>query len=209
MEKKKINHYETANIAVNAVIFIIKDQKLWVYLSTREKAPFQNLLELPGGLLQPKETAEITLARKLKDITGVKNHFFQQFHTFTNPNRDPRSRIISIGFIALLAYDKVSNLKDFHQIDALPKLAFDHKEIIDRAIKYLKLNIDSQFVDQLMPNSFPLNDLQIVYEVIEGKKLDNRNFRKKILNSGLIQKAKIVQKNVNHRPASLYQFIKS
>lgn len=208
MEKKKSLTYEIANIAVNAVIFIIKDQKLWVYLSTREKTPFQNLLELPGGLLHPRETAEITLARKLKDITGAKNHFFQQFHTFTNPNRDPRSRIISIGFIALLAYDKISNLKNFHEVSALPKLAFDHKEIIDHAVKYLKLNIDSQFVDQLMPKSFPLNELQVVYEVIEGKKLDNRNFRKKVLNSGLIQKAKTVQKNVNHRPASLYHFIK-
>lgn len=208
MENKIIGNYENAKIAVNAVIFIIKDKRLMVYLAERENEPFQKSLELPGGLLHPQETAEETLSRKLKDVVGVKNIFFQQFHTFTDPKRDPRDRAISIGFMALLSNEKVSDFKNFYQVEALPKLAFDHREIIKGAVEYLEQNIESQFANQLMPEFFPLNDLQVVYEVVEGKKLDNRNFRKKILSSGAVKKAKIVQKNVNHRPASLYQFIK-
>lgn len=208
MKNKIVKNYENSKIAVNAVIFTIKDQKLLVYLLERENKPFQKYLELPGGLLHPQETAEETLARKLTDIVGTKKIFFQQFYTFTDPQRDPRDRAISIGFIALLSSEKISSYKDFYSVKTLSELAFDHREIINKAIKYLKQNIDSQFANQLMPDFFPLNDLQTVYEVVGGKKLDNRNFRKKILSSEIVEKAKIVQKNVNHRPASLYRFVK-
>ncbi len=206
MKDKKVKNYENANIAINAVIFAIKDQKLMVCLQTREKDPYKKCLELPGGLLHPKETAEETLVRKLKDFTEIKNQSLQQFYTFTSPKRDPRTRTISIGFIALISYEKILNPKDFYSTDSLSKLAFDHQKIINRAVEFLKENIDNQFISQLMPKVFPLNDIQMVYEIVEGKKLDNRNFRKKILNSGIIKKAKTIQKNVNHRPASLYQF---
>ena len=204
--KEKNKNYEFANIAVNAVICTIKDKKLLIYLQTREKDPFKNYLELPGGLLHQKETAQETLIRKLKNITELKNHSLHQFQTFTDPKRDLRSRTISIGYIALLSSEKITSLKNFYQVDSLTKLAFDHQEIIKSAIKFLKQNINNQLIQELMPKIFPLNDLQVVYQVISQKKIDNRNFRKKVLNSNLLQKAKIVQKNVNHRPASLYQF---
>lgn len=204
--KEKNKNYEFANIAVNAVIFTIKDKKLLIYLQTREKDPFKNCLELPGGLLHKKETAQETLVRKLKNITELKNYPLHQFQTFTDPKRDPRSRTISIGYIALLSPEKITSLKNFYPINSLVKLAFDHQEIVKSATKFLKQNINNQLIQELMPSSFPLNDLQIVYEVISQKKIDNRNFRKRILNSNLLQKAKTIQKNVNHRPASLYQF---
>lgn len=196
--------YEQGKIAVNAVVFTIQNNDLFVYLDIREKEPFKDSLELPGGLLLPDETAEGTLFRKLKDI-GQKDIFFQQFYTFTSPKRDPRGRTISIGFIALLSPDKILHTENFYQLSSLSKLAFDHQEIMNMAVKYLEQNTDS-LVRQFMPDFFPLNDLQRVYEVIRQKKLDNRNFRKKVLDSGILKKIKKTQKNVAHRPATLYKF---
>lgn len=192
--------------AVDAVIFTIKGTELFVYLNFREKAPFKGLLEIPGGLLSSQETAEDTLKRKLINVLGIKAVFFQQFYTFTKPNRDPRGRVVSIGFIALASSDKLSDITHLYPLNSLPRLAFDHKEIIEKARLYLKQNIESQLVKEFMPKIFPLNDLQKVYEVIGGKKLDNRNFRKKILNSGTVTKVNKKQEYVNHRPATLYRF---
>jgi 8-oxo-dGTP diphosphatase len=200
------NSYEHGRIAVDAAIFTIKDGQLFLYLNTREKEPFEGLAELPGGLLLPNETAEETLARKLKDVMGVSDVFFEQFHTFTDPSRDPRSRTISIAFIALLPADKIKEEAKFVQIEALPKLAFDHQEIIQNAVGYLQQNIDHEFARQFLPEYFPLNDLQMVYEVITKEKFDNRNFRKKMVDSGIVKKVKKVQENVSHRPAALFKF---
>src|SRR5689334_22823580 len=124
--QKQMNRYEEGRIAVDSVIFTIKDQTLLVYVHTREKDPYKDLAELPGGLLLPDETAEETLARKLKDVTGDSDVFFEQFYTFTDPQRDPRKRTISIGFIALLSADKIVNAENFYKVTKLPKLAFDH-----------------------------------------------------------------------------------
>lgn len=206
MKTDKLKSYEQGRIAVDAVIFTIKDQKLLAYLNVREKDPYKNLAELPGGLLLPNETAEETLSRKLRDVTGNIDVFFEQFYTFTKPKRDPRGRTVSIGFIALLSEDKISNTENFYKLDNLPELAFDHQEIINEAHKYLQHNLDHEFVKQFLPRNFPLNDLQMVYEVIGQKKLDNRNFRKKVLDLGIIKKIKKIQKNVAHRPATLYQY---
>ncbi|MFA5933231.1 MAG: NUDIX domain-containing protein [Microgenomates group bacterium] len=198
-------NYEQGNIAVDAVIFTVYDQNLLVYLNTREKEPFKGLFELPGGLLLPNETAEDTLSRKLKDIVENNDVFFEQFRTFTKPKRDPRGRTISIGFIALVPYDHIINTKNLCPVNSLSDLAFDHIEIIMKAQKYLEENTD-KLARQFMPKLFPINDLQIVYEVAGQKKLDNRNFRKKVLDSGVLKKMGKTQKNVTHRPANLYQF---
>ncbi|QQG42101.1 MAG: NUDIX hydrolase [Candidatus Woesebacteria bacterium] len=207
MRTKILSGYEESSIAVNAVILTIKDGELLVYLNSREKEPYKNLSELPGGLLRKLESAEQTLSRKIKDIFGKKNVFLKQFYSFTKPNRDPRGRVVSIGFIALISPDKVANFDNFQRIGTLPKLAFDHKEIIEKALEYLKENLDNQIVKEFMPPYFPLNGLQTVHEIIGKKKLDNRNFRKKIISSGTIRKVTMIQKNVPHRPAVLYRFI--
>lgn len=207
MKASKPGSYERGRIAIDVVILTIKDQKLFVYLNTREKEPFKSLAELPGGLLLTHEAAEQTLARKLKDVIGVEDIFFQQFYTFTEPNRDPRGRTISIGFIALVPEDKVKNANNFYTLTNFPKLAFDHQKIIEEAITYLKQNTDNQIVKHFMPAYFPLNDLQRVYEIIRQRKLDNRNFRKSILDSGIIEDTGKIQQNVAHRPASLFRYI--
>lgn len=200
-------NYETVRVAVNLVLFTIRDGALWVHLTIREKAPFKELRELPGGLLITNETAESTMKRKVSASLQFEALMIQQFHTFTNPDRDPRIRTISIGYIALLPTEMITEWKDFFDTTNLPALAFDHQEIIERARTYLQKNASDQFVKQLVPEQFPLNQLQRVYEVLLDETLDNRNFRKKMLASGAIKKAGQKQKNVTHRPATLFKFV--
>lgn len=197
--------YENSRVAVDAVVFTIKNGALMVCLEIREKSPFKGMYQLPGGLLQKSETAEETLERKLNGMFGSKV-YFQQFHTFTSPKRDPRERTITIGFMALVNGDKVGDSQTIVPVKKLPEMAFDHKEIIMTAYKILRENPETKIVKEFMPTHFPLNDLQKVHESITEEKLDNRNFRKKMIDGGLVEKSNKIQKNVSHRPALLYKF---
>jgi 8-oxo-dGTP diphosphatase len=201
------SEYESANVAIDAVIFTIGEGKLKVFLNEREKEPFYGQYELPGGLILQKESAEETLKRKLKDILSKEVHFMQ-FHTFTNPDRDPRRRTISIGFIALMDSDKIKDKNKWYDIGSLPKIAFDHRLIIEKAKRYLAENIDSNIVRHFMADEFPLNKLQEIYEAINDKKYDNRNFRKSMIRLGIVKSIGRMEKNVSHRPAELYKFVK-
>ena len=196
--------YEKARIAVDAVIFTLHDKKLKVMLHKREKEPYAGKLELPGGLLQGDETAEETLRRKLAEVH--KDIFFQQFFTFTHPSRDPRERTVSIGFVALIGHEKLKDLGNWHDCSRLAGFAFDHREIIAKARDYLKDNISSLIVKEFMPKEFPLNRLQEAYEVIEQKRYDNRNFRKKMISSGIVAETNKLETGVSHRPAKLFRF---
>lgn len=198
--------YETARVAVDAVIFTIHEKKLKVFLLTREKGPFQGKKELPGGLLHSDEIAEKALSRKIKEILNSDKLYFEQFFTFTEPHRDPRTRTVSIGFIALINSQKIKDFSNWSDHKSIKDLAFDHKIIIEKAVEYLKKEINSIIAMQFMPSLFPLNRLQEVYEIIENKKYDNRNFRKKILNEDVVIETKKIEKNVSHRPAKLYKF---
>jgi 8-oxo-dGTP diphosphatase len=133
--------YAKARIAVDPVIFTISDTTLKVLLQKREKEPFKNKYELLGGLIDQNEGAKETLKRKLKEVLDTDKFFFKQFHTFTWPKRDPRERIISIAYVALIEKNNANN-KNWFEINDLPSLAFDHKEIIERAKENLKENID-------------------------------------------------------------------
>jgi 8-oxo-dGTP diphosphatase len=203
----KRSNYAVARVAVNVVILTFWQKKLWVYVTNREKKPYSGLLELPGGLLQNRETAEETLKRKMDSWLKVKNVFCEQFYTFTEPRRDPRTRTISVAFVAMLDAGKIDNWADFYQIDKIKKLAFDHKKIVDKALGSIKSNLDGWSIQHFFPKDFPINDLQVLYELISGKKVDNRNFRKRMINLGLLEKVEKVQKGVAHRPAKLYRFV--
>lgn len=200
-------NYEVSRVAVDAVICTIRDAQLFVYLNVREKPPGKGLFELPGGLLLARETAEATLARKVTDVVSARPTFLEQFYTFTTPDRDSRTRTISIGSVALLPAEEVVDWDPFQSVESLPKLAFDHRQIIETAINYLRGRADYQFIRHLLPKQFPLNQAQMVYEVLLGETVDNRNFRKKLLASGLVKKIDQRQANVPHRPAALYQFL--
>ncbi len=200
-----VQKYEKSRIAVDMVILSIHEGGLKVYLEDREKVPFTGKKELPGGLLRPDETAEQTLERKLKQVLGKGNIFFTQFYTFTGPKRDPRERTVSIGFIALVNENVIKDHSCWYSADVMG-LAFDHKDIVMKAREYLKNNINSLIVSQFLPKEFPLNKLQEAYEVIEDKKYDNRNFRKKMISSGIVVESDKMEENVSHRPAKLFKF---
>lgn len=201
-----VKEYEAAKVAIDPVIFTISNGRLKVLLHTREKEPFKNLKELPGGLLLPGETAEETLNRKLKELVGCSGIFFKQFGTFTEPSRDPRDRTISIGFVALINEEKIKNVVSWYDLESVEKFAFDHKKIVQAGRRYLKENIDVSIVRHFLPELFPLNKLQEIYEILEEKKYDNRNFRKKMIYSGNIEEANQIERNVSHRPAKLFKF---
>lgn len=200
------NRLERSWVAVDAVIFTIKDGALWCYLRTREKEPFKGKLELLGGLMYPTETAKETLTRKLMQNLPHEHIYFQQFHTFTAIDRDPRERAVSIAYIALVNASSVSNMSDWYPYNKLKDLAFDHQQILKEAYTFLRENVSTLIVKQFMPQYFALNELQKAYEVIEGKKYDNRNFRKKMIQSEIVKETKKQETGVSHRPATLYRF---
>jgi 8-oxo-dGTP diphosphatase len=198
--------YEKSRIAVDPVIFSIKNGELKVLLHQRDKEPFDGNYELPGGLLRSEELPENRLNKKLKEMVGKEEIYFDQFDVFTAPDRDPRERTVSIGYIALVGREEVENEDRWFNARELPEMAFDHEQIVSKADKHLKDNLNTVIVKQFMPEFFPLNDLQKAYEVIEKKNYDNRNFRRKMTNQGIVEKTGKKQQNVSHRPASLYRF---
>lgn len=198
--------YEQAQIAVDPVVFTIRNGKLKVLLHQREKEPFSQKYELPGGLIRKEEPPENRLNKKLIEMMGKEDIFFDQFHTFAKPERDPRERVVSIGYIALVNKQKIENKEKWFDARNLPEMAFDHREIISEAEKYLKGNLDEVIVKQFMPELFPLNDLQKAYEVINQESYDNRNFRRKMINQEIVKETEKKQENVPHRPAKLYKF---
>lgn len=203
--------YEISNIAIDAVIFTIRNNKLSVFLKQREKEPFKGRLELVGGLLRDDETAEETLKRKILEHvhqTSQNQMFFKQFHTFTQVDRDPRSRVISIGYLALVNEDKIMQSDSWFPIKDLPTLAFDHNKIVKDAHTYLKENIGTEIIQSLMPKRFPLNNLQKIYEIIEEKEYDNRNFRRSMIAKELVVETKEILQGCSHRPPKLYMLKK-
>ncbi len=201
------SNHATAKIAIDPIIFTIHQNELKILLQKREKQPFKDKLELPGGLLLPNETATQTLKRKLKLLTGIKqNIFLKQFHTFTSPNRDPRQRTISIGFISLINENHITNFQDWHSYKEINNLAFDHKHIITSARDHLKSNTNPKLVKHFMPEFFPLNKLQKIYQILEESIYDNRNFRKKMISSKTVNETNQLETNVSHRPAKLFKF---
>lgn len=200
------DRYERARIGVDPIVFTIHAEELTVLLHEREKEPFKGRWELPGGLLRTGERPRHRLREKLRAMVGKEDLYLDQFDTFTEPDRDPRERTISIGYIALVSADVVERPERWFPVDELPEMAFDHAEIIDAAHTYLREHLDTVIVRQFMPELFPLNDLQRAYEVIEGREYDNRNFRRRMIRKGIVEETDRKQQDVSHRPATLYRF---
>jgi len=208
--------YEQPGITVDLVIFTVNQNKLKVMLVKRAEAPFAGYWSLPGGFLLVGESLEDAAFRVLKEKTGVKDVYLEQLYTFGKPNRDPRARVITVAYFALIPWEsldqpeseKVANLT-WSAVDQLPRLAFDHKEILKRAVQRLRAKASySNIVYGLMPEHFRLSELQTMYEIIIDGKLDKRNFRKRMLATGLLQETGKKDLLGAHRPAMLYQFKK-
>lgn len=212
--KSRFHAYETPLVTVDVSIFSVIDHQLKVLLIKRSHEPFIHQWALPGGFIRVDETLKEAAERRLYEETHVEDVFLQQIRAFGKPGRDPRGRIISIGFYALVsssrlkpeAHDTAEEVAWF-DIEQLPELAFDHQLIVDTARLMLQESLEETPVAfQLLPERFTLTELQRVYELIEDKILDKRNFRKKILATGLLVETGEVKKEGRHRPAMLYRF---
>jgi len=208
--------HEQLGVTVDLVIFTVNRDRLKVLLTKRAEAPFPGYWSLPGGFLLTGESLDEAALRVLKEKTGVRNVYLEQLYTFGKPNRDPRARVITVAYFALIPWanldqpesKKVTDLTWTH-VDQIPRLAFDHREILKSAVQRLRAKVSySNIVYGLMPERFRLSELQKMYEIILGDELDKRNFRKRMLASGLLQETGQKDLLGAHRPAMLYQFKK-
>jgi 8-oxo-dGTP diphosphatase len=203
-----------AALAVDCVVFGLDDDDLKVLLIRRGGEPFRGRWALPGGFVHVGESLEDAARRELAEETGVSRIFLEQLFTFGALGRDPRERIVSIAYYALvkLADHRVRAATDasdaawFADTD-LPKLAFDHAEIVDMARERLRGKVRYQPLGfELLARKFTLSQLQRMYEIILERTLDKRNFRKKILAMDLLVELDELERDVAHRAARLYRF---
>ena len=201
-------------IAVDVVLFTIQGGTLKVLLVKREHAPFRGMWALPGGLVSKDESVDDAALRELQEETNIGNIYLEQLYTFGEPTRDPRGRVITVAYYALVnwqqfqlkARQRVSEASWF-PVKRLPALAFDHERIIDYALERLRNKINYTTVGfQLLSRQFTLTELQSSYEVILGQRLDKRNFRRKMLQLGILKGTREFQANGRQRPARLYTF---
>jgi len=201
-------------VAIDLVIFSIRDNDLKVLLVQKDVWPFSGRWALPGCFASAKESLEETAKKELLAQTGIEGVVLEQSWVSSIPERDPRIRSISVSFLGMFSSDNYElpflgekvRLGWFSYRN-LPELVFDHALIKSNAYLNLRQRLKySNIAWCLLPTEFTLTQLQIVYEIVSGKKLDKRNFRKKIHNLELVDCTRKKQKNTSHRPALLYRF---
>lgn len=210
--------YEFARpaLTVDIVVFALDEEDLQVMLVERDLKPFAGQWALPGGFVRVDESLEDAARRELQEETGLKNIFLEQLYTFGDLNRDPRERVVTVAYYALVNFEghnvhastDARNAAWFAGND-MPKLAFDHQKILKTAHERLKGKVRYQPIGfELLPEKFTLRQLQHLYEVILDRKLDKRNFRKKVLGMEIVKETNDIEKDVAHRAARLYRFDK-
>jgi len=206
--------YPRASLTVDCVVFGFDGGELKVLLIQRALEPFKGRWALPGGFVHVDETLDEAARRELGEEAGLKNVFLEQLYTFGAVNRDPRERVVSVAYYALVklsdhrakAATDAANAEWF-PVSKVPKLAFDHADILATAQARLKGKVRYQPIGfELLPPKFTLSALQQLYEAVLGSDFDKRNFRKKVLGFGLLVPLKETQMAGRHRPAQLFQF---
>lgn len=198
-------------LTIHVVIFTLREGGLHVLLTPCNEPPFENAWALPGSLMQMDESLEQTASRKLEEMTGVVNSYLEQLYTYGEIGRDPRGRVVTVAYFALLPADaplcaESSNQARWFPVERLPELAFDHHEIIAYALRRLRYKLEYTAAGfELLPETFTLTELQRTYEMILGEKLDKRNFRRRILEAGIIEPTPRL-KSGEGRPARLYRY---
>ena len=195
-------------------LFGLDDEDLKVLLIKRDLEPFRGRWALPGGFVHVDESLDEAARRELREETGLARVYLEQLYTFGDVDRDPRGRVVSVAYYALV---KLSDHRVLAATDAreagwftvwdAPSLAFDHEGILQAALARLKGKVRYQPIGfELLPAKFTLSQLQRVYETILERELDKRNFRKKILSMGFLEELDEVEQDVAHRAARLYRF---
>ncbi len=208
------SRYERPSVTVDVVIFTLQQRELHVLLVQRSRWPFEGFWALPGGFINMDESLEESARRELEEETGVQNVYLEQLYTFGNPGRDPRMRVISIVYFALVQADKqILRSSDetpnvcWFPIRELPvKLAFDHEQILDYAVSRLSSKLEyTTLAFQLLPEVFSILELKDIYEQILAEKLDKGNFYRKIKETGILEDTGQVREG-RGRPTRLWRF---
>lgn len=208
---------QNIKVSVDAVVFGYDQEKgVSVLLIKRKNEPFKKMWALPGGLVLNDETLDKAVTRELKEEAGIDVNYLEQLYSFGSPDRDPRNYVVSVSYFALV---RPQDYKLMAQTDAedvgwfstkkLPKLAFDHKKIIDTAVRRLRDKITYEPIGfELLEKEFPFSDLEKLYQTLLDHDIDRRNFKKKILSLGILEELDETIQRKSGRPARLFKFNK-
>jgi 8-oxo-dGTP diphosphatase len=199
-------------VAVDCIIFGFDREGLKVLLINRNFEPCRNQRSLMGGFLQESESPDDAAKRILHELTGLKNIYLEQLYTYGDPARDPGARVLSVAYFAIIKSEFLESRNDeydakWYSIDAIPEVVFDHKIMIDKAIKRLRRRAASEPIGfELLPKIFTIPQLRLLYEAIYLEKLDKRNFSKKIFAMDVLEKLDKKDKSGSKKGAFLYRF---
>jgi len=223
--------FERPSVAVDVVVLTVAEGQLWAVLRPRESHPHRGRWALPGGFVGIGESLDDAAARVLRDKAGLEGVFLEQLYTFGQPDRDPRMRIITVAYYALVPAARLEGVNGGAVLapldvpwsgeqggpveprdhdDALLELAFDHGEILGLAVKRIRGKLGYTDIGfALLPPAFTLRQLRLVHESILGEPLNKDSFRRKALASGAVEATGQRQADVGHRPAALYRFTRA
>lgn len=200
---------------MDAIVFGYQKPQLYILLIQQRFGVFKDTWSLPGGFVLNEEGLTEAVQRELKEEAGVQVKYLEQLYTFGDQvDRDPRMRVISVAYFALvnpegmqLQADTDAKDAQWFPINDLPTLAYDHQKIIDKAFARLQAKVQYQPIGfDLLPAEFPFSDLEQLYQTIVRQKIERRNFRKKILKLGLVEETDKIKKIGSGRPAKIYRF---
>lgn len=210
-----VDKTQDVRVAVDNCIFTVIDGRLEVLLIQMKQEPFDFAWALPGRLIDDGETLDGASSRILEEQAGVEGAYSEQLYTFDDTRRDPRGRVVSVGYLSLVPHDRLRlaatdkyRAVRFWDCRRLPeRLGFDHAEIVSRGRQRLQSKIQyTNCMWSLVPEKFTLSQLQTAYETVLARPLDKRNFRKKVLALGLVRALDEMSTGGRHRPARLYSF---
>lgn len=208
------SHLSQFYVAVDCIIFTVVDGHLKVLLVRRDFQPEKGKWSLIGGFVDSSESVDDAAARILSDLTGLNNVFIRQLRAFGEVKRDPGARVVSVAYFALLNLQKIDNAAveahnaEWVDVDNLPPMGFDHHQMISEAVEVMRRKVmSSSFAFNMLPELFTLTQLQNLVESVTGRKLDKRNFRKRISENPEIMQTDLIDKASSKRGARLYKYI--
>ncbi len=214
MKRASIKH---TIVAVDVIIFTITDNILLARTMKVHRPPhYDNLYGFPGGLIGTEETAEGAALRIIKEKADLeeKSLYLEQLQTFSDPGRDKRGKVVSVAYLALISWEKLESSERISNVELcwtpvskLKHLAYDHDHMLEVALERLASRVTyTTLIAKIMPKEFTLTELEKTFELLADKKLDKRNFRKKMEKLSILKDLKRKTSGAKHRPASLYSF---
>jgi 8-oxo-dGTP diphosphatase len=210
-----VTKYERPSVTVDVVMMSLRQRDLQILLIKRRAWPYEGMWAIPGGFINMNESLEEAAKRELQEEADVQEDvYLEQLYTFGDPSRDPRTRVITVVYFALLDSERLqvratadASEVGWFSVYKFPPLAFDHEMIVHYTLNRLRGKLDyTTIAFNLLPEQFTLRELQSVYEIILHRPLDKRNFRKKILSTGILEDTGEKKMEGTHRPARLYRF---